>query len=137
MENWFIPLIDEINELNRQNIIITFSLKNLKIINGIIFWMVDKNIHEIQFNLSMTDGTQKWSGDTPNFKKTDNIKIKYIIFFQIISEIKIKEKRIIVEEILCTKKYKIIDFSVFLPSFIIKIGIIADRLISKLIQIEI
>lgn len=135
IENIVIPLKAAINEFNKQNrIIIFFWIICIKIIIGIIFWIVIKINAVSHIIPSMVAIIQKWNGNIPNFINIDKNKIRDFIVF-IFSKFKEIARSINLEEIPWIKKYNIVDFSLKNFWFIEIMGIIENKLISILIHI--
>lgn len=110
-ENIVIPLVAEMKEFIKQKVInISLWIKIIKILIGIIFWIViskNANLHLIP---SIDEIIQKWNGNIPSFIKIAIISIITQILFNM-CEWKENETMIILDEILWIKKYNIVDFS--------------------------
>lgn len=134
-ENIVIPLIAAIREFIKQKIInISLWINNIKILIGIIFWIVININAVVHLIPSIAEIIQKWNGNIPSFIKIAVINIVKEIFSSIVECIE-NEIIIILEEILWIRKYIIVDFSLKIFWLMEIRGIIENKLISILIHI--
>lgn len=82
MWDWFIPIIPPNRALSeaisKTNVVLEFSRKNARIVNGASFCHVDKIIQENHEIDVITEGNQKWNGAIPSFNMIAVISIMFI-----------------------------------------------------------